>query len=89
MGIISVLIGVAVWIALITLCMISYSAKGTSGIAVGAVGILVLAAAVVGFLFASKCYKKEDIYMLTPATGSFLNGLMILTCVILYVIGVV
>ena len=87
LGIASSVIGVAVWAVLITLCIISYHAGGASGLAVGAFGILVLIGAVVGLVFAVKCYKKEDIYMLTPAMGTFLNGIMIIICTILYFMG--
>ncbi len=88
LGVVSAVIGIAVWVILIALCMISYLAGGASGIAVGAGGILVLLAAIVGLVLAVKCYHKEDIYMLTPAMGTFLNGIMIVVCTILYFMGV-
>ena len=88
LGIISAVIGAAVWIFLITLCIISYFAGGNSGILIGFFGVLVLVVSIIGLVFAVKCYKKEDIYMITPALGTFLNGIMIVVCTILYFIGV-
>lgn len=87
MGIISVIIGAVSWAALIALCVLSYSTGGKSGLISGVCGILVLMVAILGFIFAARCYKKEDIYIMTPVAGSLLNGFMIVICVILYVIG--
>ena len=52
-------------------------------------GLLDLVFSAVGFWLAMRCYKKEDIYMTTPAAGTVLNGLLVLGLVILYVIGAV
>ena len=89
MGILSLLIGVAVWLSMIALCLYSYAAGGSAGIVLGVLGILTFAAAIVGFVFAVKCYKKEDIYVITPVIGCALNSTMIIICVILYVLGAV
>lgn len=88
-GIFSVIIGVAALAGLVTLCLLSGSAKGNSGMVVGVFGLVVLAASVIGFILAAKCYKKDEIYMATPAIGTVVNGLLILICVLLYVIGAV
>ena len=80
-GILSVVMGTVAWIVLIILVMISGAAGGKSG--------LVLVFSAVGFWLAMRCYKKEDIYMTTPAAGTVLNGLLVLGLVILYVIGAV
>ena len=87
MGIVSLIIGVLSWAALIALCVISYSTKGHSGLIAGVCGILIFIAATLGFIFSVRCYKLEDIYMVTPAAGSLLNGFMMVICVFLYVIG--
>lgn len=88
-GIISVIIGILSLLSLLALFLFSSSVKGNSGITAGFLGILVLAASVIGFVMAAKCYKKEDIYMATPAAGTVLNGLLIVACMILYVMGAV
>ena len=80
-GILSVVMG--------TVVMISGAAGGKSGLVLGVAGLLDLVFSAVGFWLAMRCYKKEDIYMTTPAAGTVLNGLLVLGLVILYVIGAV
>ena len=87
MGILSLLIGLAALTGLITLFFLSSSVKGNSGMYAGVGGIFVLLASIVGFILAVRCYKKEDIYMTTPAVGSVLNGVLIVICLMLYVLG--
>ena len=72
---------------MITLCLVSGSSKGHAGIFAGILGILALILGVIGFVLAMKCYRKEDIYMVTPMLGTLLNVLIILACVIIYVLG--
>ncbi|MCI5936506.1 MAG: DUF6142 family protein [Eubacterium sp.] len=86
-GILSVLFGVLAWADMITLCLVSGSSKGHAGIFAGILGILALILGVIGFVLAMKCYRKEDIYMVTPMLGTLLNVLIILACVIIYVLG--
>lgn len=88
-GIMSVIIGVLSLAALVTLCLISSSEKGNAGFLFGVYGLLVLVAGVIGFIMAAKCYKREEIYMATPAVGTVLNVLIILICILIYVLGVV
>ena len=85
-GILSVVMGTVAWIVLIILVMIS---GGKSGLVLGVAGLLDLVFSAVGFWLAMRCYKKEDIYMTTPAAGTVVNGLLVLGLVILYVIGAV
>ncbi|MBO5488977.1 MAG: hypothetical protein J5972_03625 [Eubacterium sp.] len=87
MGIASVIIGVISLVAMIVLFIVSGSRKGQADLGIGIWGLLILIAAIVGFVLAMRCYKKEDIYMGTPRTGSVLNGLVVLVCVGLYVMG--
>lgn len=89
MGIVSLCIAVAAWILMAVLFYLSSTAKGASGITVGFVGILVLIISFVGFVTAIRCYKKEDIYMTTPTAGAVLNGLLVVLCLLLYVMGTV
>ncbi len=89
MGIVSVILGCAALVLLVVLCVVSSMAKGTAGLGIGYLGILVLGIACAGFLLAARCYRKEDIYMATPAVGSVLNGLLVVAGLLLYVIGAV
>lgn len=87
-GIISTCIGVVTVIVLFILCVVAGNAKGNAGIAVGVVGMLSLIASIVGFVMATRCYRKEDIYMSLPTIGSILNGLIAIVYLLLFCIGV-
>ncbi|MCH5265552.1 MAG: hypothetical protein J1F02_06610 [Lachnospiraceae bacterium] len=87
MGIVSVVMGGASLLLLAILCILSSMAKGASGLSAGYLGILALLVAIVGFVLAARCYQKEDIYLVTPAVGSVLNGMLVVISLLLYVIG--
>ena len=89
MGIVSIGISIVAWILMIVLFYLFCTAKGAAGIAIGFAGVLVLAAGVVGFLISIRCYKKEDIYLATPTVGALLNGILVVLCLLLYVMGTV
>ena len=86
-GIVSVGLGGISVIVLIVLCVISGRAKGQAGIGIGFAGIWALVMSVVGFILAVRCSREEDIYMVTPAVGSVLNGTLTLMLMILFFIG--
>lgn len=88
-GVLSSIIGVCTVVFMCVLFVLSSRAKGAAGLYVGVLGMLNLAISVVGFVIAVKCYKKEDIYMLTPTLGAILNGLMVIGGMLLYVSGAV
>lgn len=88
-GILSVVIASLSLAGLVALCLVSSSAKGNSGILSGVFGLLLLLAGIIGFVLAAKCYKKDDIYMATPALGTVMNGVLILFCLLLYIMGTV
>ena len=88
-GIISVILGAVSLLLLCVLFPLSSMSKGTSGILFGFLGMLVLIVSAVGFILAVRCYNKEDIYFTTPAVGSVLNGLLIILCMLLYIMGAV
>lgn len=88
-GIISVVIAALSLAALVALCLLSSSEKGNSGIFVGVSGLLLLLAGIIGFVLAAKCYKRDDIYMATPALGTVMNGVLVLFCLLLYIMGTV
>ncbi len=88
-GIVASLVGFGAVALLVVLFWLSSRAKGNSGLFVGGLGMLDLAVSVAGFILAIRCYKKEDIYMLTPTLGAVINGVMIICCMLLYVMGAV
>lgn len=87
-GIVSTIIGVVSLSVLVVLCVVSEKARGNAGIEVGAVGILSLIASTVGFVIATRCYRKEDIYMTMPTIGSILNGVLVIVYLLLFFVGV-
>ena len=44
---------------------------------------------IIGFVLAVRCNKEEDIYHVTPAVGSVLNGIMILLFMVLFIKGAI
>lgn len=87
-GIVSTIIGVVSLSILVILCIISEKAGGNAGIAIGVVGILSFIASVIGFVIATRCYRKEDIYMTMPTIGSILNGMLVIVYLLLFFVGV-
>lgn len=88
-GIVSVGLGILSFLILLVLCILSARAKGNASIGIGFAGILALVASVVGFVLAVRCSREEDIYMVTPAVGSVLNGVLTLMLMLLFFIGAV
>ena len=87
-GILSMVMGIAVWVFMIILFIISGISEGMSGIVIGIFGLLILIVAIIGLVMGVKCKKEEDIYTITPNTGIVLNTLMVLLCLILYIVGI-
>lgn len=87
-GIVSVGLGILSLIVLVVLCFVSGSAKGNAGIGIGFAGIWALGMSVVGFVLALRCSREEDIYMVTPAVGAVMNGVLTLIFMMLFIKGV-
>lgn len=87
MGIVSVILAVAALVMLITLCVLSGKAKGNSGLGTGALGMVSMIMSIMGFIMAVKCYRQEDIYMVTPTIGSIMNGILVVVFLLLFFIG--
>lgn len=83
-GIVSMLIAYISLIFMAALCISSGMERGHGGILYGYLGIVNLILSSIGFILSLRCYKKEDVYMTTPAIGSLLNGIIIILCLILY-----
>ncbi len=86
-GIVSVGLGILSVIVLIVLFIVSEKAKGNAGIEIGFAGFWAIGMSIVGFILAIRCSRDEDIYMVTPAVGSVLNGVLTLILMILFFIG--
>lgn len=86
-GIISVILGFCSLVLLFALCILSGRAKGMSGIEAGILGVVDLVVSLVGFIMAIRCYRKEDIYLITPSLGATINGLLVILCMVLYIVG--
>ncbi len=88
-GIASLVAGAVSLVFLLFLCVCSWFEKGAAGLWIGFFGIIVFTISVFGFVLAAKCYRKEDIYMITPVTGAISNGVILVVMMLLYVIGTV
>lgn len=86
-GILSVILGGLALLLLVVLCIVSGRAGGQAGIGIGFAGICALAMSLTGFIMAVRCSRQEDIYMITPAVGSVLNGTLTLMLMVLFFIG--
>lgn len=86
-GIFSMIIAIVSLLVMIILFICSGMEKGNGSILYGYLGILNLILSITGFVFALRCFKREDIYMTTPTVGSVLNGIIIILYLILYFLG--
>lgn len=86
-GIVSVGLGGMSLIVLVVLCVVSGRAKGQAGIGIGFAGMGALSLSIAGFILAVRCSREEDIYMVTPAVGSVVNGTLTLMLMVLFFIG--
>ncbi len=88
MGIISAILGGLSLATLIALCVFSGEVRGKAGIFVGVIGMISMVVSIIGFVLAIKCYRKEEIYVVTPTIGSITNGLLIIVYFLLLFMGV-
>ncbi len=86
-GILSVVLGAFSLLALLFLFLESGANRGNPGTWVGVAGFWILILSVVGFVIATKSYRMEDIHMITPRLGSILNGVVMVSMIVLYVVG--
>lgn len=88
-GIVSVILGVLAIVILLALCIVSGTKKGNAGIEIGVMGLATMILSVIGFVLAIRSSKEEDIYHVTPAVGSILNGILILLFMVLFIRGAI
>lgn len=87
-GIVSTVMAVASFAFMCALFVGSGRAKGNAGLSYGYLGILNMIFSAVGFVVAFRCFKQDEIYLTTPTTGAVVNGLIVITYLILYILGV-
>lgn len=88
-GIISVVLGVLSIIILLDTLHCVRTAKGRAEWKLVALGLATMVLSIIGFVLAVRCNKEEDIYHVTPAVGSVLNGIMILLFMVLFIKGAI
>lgn len=75
----------------IMMCCSFYRVKSCerqAGISYGYLGFLNLIVSIVGFVLAFRCFKEEEIYKTTPTFGVVINGVVLVSYVALYILGV-
>ena len=87
-GILSSVIGTVAIVGLVLLFIFSSKEGGHGGIVLGYAGVLNFLLSVVGFVLAVRCYKLEEIYYTWVRFGTVSNGLVGISSILLYVIGV-
>lgn len=87
-GIVSSVIATASLIMMCALFIGSSHVKGQAGISYGYLGFLNLIVSIVGLVLAFRCFKEEEIYKITPTFGVAVNGIVLISYVALYILGV-
>lgn len=87
-GIIASVIAVVSFIIMCALFLGSSRVKGQAGISYGYFGFLNMILSIVGFVLAFRCFKQEEIYKTTPTFGAMVNGIILVSYVVLYILGV-
>ncbi len=77
---------VAVGIMLV-LCIWSAAAKGDAGVAVGIIGLAVMAVCGLAFYLSLKGLKERDVYTRLPFAGLIISGALFVFLFCLYVLG--
>ena len=88
-GLISVLMGVIVLLAFITISILSSLSGGNGGLILGAIGMLLFVMSVIGFVLGIKSCMEKEIYYMAPVTGMVLNGFLSVIFFILYMVGII
>lgn len=84
-GIFSVATGIVLLISFLVLFLVTSRRQG--GLIVGVLGLLILFGSIAGIWISVKGMKKEDIYYRFLILGLVLNGIVLITSVSLYFIG--
>jgi len=87
MGMISSGIGAAALLILLGVLVSAYRQYGQAGKIVAVLGILAFILALVGMYYGLLSTKEQDSYMLFPWLGCGMNGLVLLSVVLSYLVG--
>lgn len=88
-GMISLLLGILVIVAFITISFISGTNKGSGGLILGIIGMLCFAVSIFGFILSIKSFREKDIFYVAPVIGVGSNGIMMIVLFSLYIVGIV
>lgn len=87
-GFISIMIGVAVFVLLMVLFLLSYLEHGKAGIWLGLIGIMLVFLAITGIIFAISGLSDSESKKGRPIAGAVLNAVMLSVLLVLYIVGV-
>ncbi|MCX4315961.1 MAG: DUF6142 family protein [Lachnospiraceae bacterium] len=87
-GIFSICLAVLCFGLMLAMIVLSAMEGGEGGWYLGAGGMAALFLSVIGFILAVRCFRMENIYYGLPLGGAFLNGVLLLGCLVFYVLGV-
>ncbi len=87
-GIASSVLAAVSFISFAAACIISGRNGGNAGFGIGLIGISCLLVSITGFIMAWISLHQENIRPLFPTIGSLANGLLVITYMVLYILGV-
>lgn len=87
-GIVSVILGSAALMGLLALFVQSGLRGGKGSLIYGAMGLLLMLAAVAGLFLACASFRKREIHYTFPIAGLILNGILSLTYLVVYLVGI-
>lgn len=74
--------------SMLALCIWSAAANGDAGLAVGIVGLAVMAVCGLAFYLSLKGLKERDVYTKLPFAGLIISGALFVLLFCLYVLGI-
>lgn len=87
--IVSLCIGLVSFAAFVTMCIISAVNLGKAGLIVGIIPIAATACNIFGFMLSYRMLKKDDVKIGWVSAAAFLNGVLVLLYMILYIWGAI
>lgn len=87
LGIASTIIGILVVAGFLAISILSGIQRGKGGFYLGVAGIALFCLSVIGFAFSYKAYQQKDIFLRFPLIGLFLNSLMSILLLVIYLLG--
>lgn len=87
MGIVSAIIGAVNLLIMIVATYISSQSHGKGELDLGLYGMIAFILSVTGLYYAIKSVDEKEIFYTFPIIGIVLNGLLLIGCILLYLIG--